>query len=159
MRTQKAMRVFLGSACLAILGVILVAGLWPFKPRPSNQVKWLDKENGVEFRRGIIFTEDPIVMVPSKAEQFTLELWLQPAINTTAPILCIYKRQPHEQFRLVQYTDTLLLQMERGSSLTALEVEHVLQPRQTTCLTLTSNPKRTAGVLNGTRAPPPPHSS
>ncbi len=152
MRTQKAMRVFLGSACLAILGVILVAGLWPFNPRPSNQVKWLDKENGVEFRRGIIFTEDPIVMVPSKAEQFTLELWLQPAINTTAPILCIYKRQPHEQFRLLQYRDTLLLQMERGSELTALEIDQVLHPRQNTFVTITSNPQRTVVYINGVLA-------
>src|SRR5260370_25244391 len=152
MRTQKAMRVFLGSACLAILGVILVAGLWQFNGRPYNQVKWLDKENGVEFRGGIIFTEDPIVMVPSKAEQFSLELWLHPAINTTAPILCIYKRQAHEQFRRVQYRDTLLLQMERGSDLAALEVEHVLHPRQDTFVTITSNPQRTAVYINGVLA-------
>src|SRR6266481_6889065 len=107
MLTQKMMRTLLGGACLAILGGILVAGLWPFNPWPPNQVKWLDRENGLEFRPdGIIFTEQPISMPLSKAEQAALELWLQPAIDDTAPILCIYKREPHEQFRVLQYGDT-----------------------------------------------------
>jgi VanZ like family/Concanavalin A-like lectin/glucanases superfamily len=150
MLTQTTMRALLGGVCLAILGGILVAGLWPFNPRPPNQVKWLDGENGLEFRPdGIIFTEQPISMPSSGAEQATLEFWLQPAIDDTAPILCIYKRQPHEGFRLLQYGDTLLLQIKRGSDLTALEIEHVLLPRQNTFITITSDPQRTAVYING----------
>jgi hypothetical protein len=150
MLTQKTMRTLLGGVCLAILGGILVAGLWPFNPLPPNQVKWLDGENGIEFRPdGIIFTEQPISMPPSRPEQVSLELWLQPAIDDTAPILCIYKRQRHERFRLLQYGDTLLLQIERGPDFTALEVEHVLHPRQNTFVTITSDPQRTAVYING----------
>jgi VanZ like family/Concanavalin A-like lectin/glucanases superfamily len=150
MLTQRKIRVLLGVICLAILGGILVAGLWPFNPRPPNQVQWLDRENGLEFRPdGIIFAEQPISMPPSRAEQVTLELWLQPAIDDTAPILCIYKPHPREDFRLLQYSDTLLLQIERGSDLNALEIEHVLHPRQNTFVTITSDPQRTAVYING----------
>jgi VanZ like family/Concanavalin A-like lectin/glucanases superfamily len=153
MVTSKTLRLLLGAACLAILGGILVAGLWPFNPRPCNEVKWLDKENGIEFRPdGIIFTDEPLSISPSKGEHTSLEIWLQPAMDDTAPILCIYKRQPHEDFKLLQYGDTLLLQIERGSGLAALEIEHVLHPLQNTFVTITSNPQRTAVYINGVLA-------
>lgn len=147
------MRALLGGVCVFILAGILVAGLWPFNPRPANKVKWLSEENGLEFSRdGIVFTEEPFHIWASPAEQVSLDVWLQPATDDTAPILCFYKRKPREEFRLLQYGDTLLLQIKHGPDLAALEIEHVLHPRQSTFITIALDPQQTAVYVNGTLA-------
>jgi VanZ family protein len=141
----------LGSICLIVLGGILVAGLWPFNPRPLNKVKWLTHENGLEFRRaGTIFTEEPINVPRSNVEQITLDVWLQPAADTTAPILAFFKIRPREQFRLLQYGDSLLLQKQGGLDVAEFEIEHSLNIRQSTFFTITADKEQTSVYVNGT---------
>src|SRR5262249_35528701 len=153
-RFHTVTRAILGGVCLVILAVILVAGLWPFNPRPLNKVKWLTAENGIEFLPdGIVFTEQPIRIPPSSEPQVSLELWVQPAIDDTAPILSIDKRQPNEQFRVLQYGSTLLLQQTKnGVDVAALEVEHSLNPGQATFFTISADRQQTLVYVNGVLA-------
>src|SRR5262249_43023867 len=139
---------------LAILGVILVAGLWPFNPRPFNKVQWLAPGNGIEFRPdGIIFTEKPIRVPSSNEGLVSLDLWVRPAIDDTAPILSFDKRQPDEQFRVLQYGTTLLLQQKKnGVDVAELEVEHSLTPKQDTFFTITADRRQTSVYVNGVLA-------
>ena len=147
---RPLVRTILGGACLAIFGGILVAGLWPFNPRPRNKVKWLTPESGLEFRPdGVIFTEKPIKMPSSGEEQVSLDLWVQPAIDSTAPILSFDKPQPPEQFRVLQYGDTLLLQKKNGDAVAALEIEHTLNPARSTFFTITADRQKTSVYVNG----------
>jgi hypothetical protein len=145
-------RAVLGGICLFVLGGILAAGLWPFNPRPRNKVQWLTPENGLEFRTaGTIFTEGPIIP-RSTAEQVTLDVWLQPAVDTTAPILSFFKIRPDEQFRLIQYGDTLLLEKKGGADAAELEIEHGLNIRQNTFFTITADKEQTLVYVNGVLA-------
>ena len=144
------MRALLGSLCFFALAAILVAGLWPFNPRPANNVKWLSGEKGIEFRPdGVIFSEEPFKLATSPGAYVSLDVWLQPTTDDTAPVLSFYKRHPREQFRLLQYGDTLLLQMEHGNDLAALEIEDVLRPGRSTFVTITFAPQQTSVFVNG----------
>jgi VanZ family protein len=153
MLTPKAVRVVLGCVCLGVLFGILVAGLWPFNPRPSNNVRWLAMENGLEFRpNGIVVTEEPFPLQAPGREQSSLELWLQPAIRETAPILCFYRVKPKREFLVLQYGDTLLLQTRNRSDLSAFEVDHVLRPQHDAFVTITSDSRETAVYVDGVLA-------
>src|SRR5215469_3260973 len=139
MLTPKAVRAILGCACLGVLFGILVAGLWPFNPRPSNNVTWLAKEKGLEFGpNGIVVADEPFPLQVPGREQSSLELWLQPAIAETAPILSFYRVKPKREFLVLQYGDTLLLQTKSRSDLSAFEVDHVLRPRHDAFVTITT---------------------
>ncbi len=153
-RARTITRAILAVGCLAILGVILVAGLWPFNPRPLNKVQWLAPGNGIEFRPdGIIFAEEPI-RVPSSTEGLvSLDIWVQPAIDDTAQILSFDKRHPDEQLRVLQYGSTLLLQQKKnGVDVAGLEVEHSLNPKRDTFFTITADRRQTSVYVNGVLA-------
>ena len=72
----------LGALCLAILLIILVAGLWPFNFLASNQVAWLPDQNGVHFYgQGIIVSSEVLnkerkPLFPDKS--ITLEIRASP---------------------------------------------------------------------------------
>jgi VanZ family protein len=153
MLAPKVIRVILGCACLGVLFGILAAGLRPFNPRPSNNVTWLAKGNGLEFRpNGIVVIEEPFPVQALGRAQSSLELWLQPAIDDTAPILCFYRVKPKREFLVLQYGDTLLLQTRNRSDLLALEVDHVLRPQHDAFVTITSDSRETAVYVDGVLA-------
>jgi hypothetical protein len=150
-RVRTLARAILGGVFLAILAGILVAGLWPFNPHPRNKVTWLSGENGIEFRvDGAIFSEKPLATPSSSEEQVSLDLWLQPAIDDTAPIFSFDKRHPAEQFRVLQYGNTLLLQQKKDEAeVGVLEIEHSLKLNQSTFFTITADGHQTSAYVNG----------
>lgn len=77
----------LGAVCLAVLVVILIAGLWPFNFFPENRVSWLQDENGVEFSgQGMIFSpaslNDPRQMLLNN-KSITIEIFIRPNAEPT----------------------------------------------------------------------------
>jgi VanZ family protein len=70
----------LGAICIAIVSILLVAGLAPFHA-PKNQVAWLKGQNGLQFKRHSSIVS--AASFPAKAgdENFgeTLELLLRPS--------------------------------------------------------------------------------
>jgi hypothetical protein len=153
MVSRKTITVLLGSMCLAVLGAILVAGLWPFNPRPANEVKWLNPENGLEFGQdGTIFTEGPIRMPPSSDAEISLDIWVQASIEDIAPILSFDQSRPARQFRVLQYGDTLLLQKTFGTDVVNLEVEHSLKPLRGVFFTIAADRQQTSVYVNGVLA-------
>jgi len=153
MVSRRTIRILLGGACLAILAGILAAGLWPLNPRPANKVKWLTPENGLEFSPdGTAFTEGPIRMPSSNESEISLDVWVEAAIADTAPILSFDSPQAPEQFRLLQYGDTLLLQKMHGAQVAGLEIEHSLKPLQGAFFTITADGQQTSVYVNGAPA-------
>ena len=112
--------------------LIITFGLWPFNFWPTNQVEWLQDENGVHFfGRGIICSEasipfainpspDPINPTPytqhpfvNALHPFSIEIWLQPgkeSYNYTARILSLYDGQGIEKIVLSQWKSGLIVQ-------------------------------------------------
>ena len=95
-------RRIVGALCACILGIILIAGLWPFQP-PRNRVKWLKNENGLDFGpQGTAMSSN--AFQPSKsASSGRLEMWLQPdEANTKGTILSFEGVERSEPFSLFQ---------------------------------------------------------
>ena len=150
-RVRTLAGAILGGLCLAILLGILAAGLWPFNPHPRNKVTWLSGENGIEFRvDGAIFSEKPLATPSSRETQVSFDLWVQPAIDDIAPIASFDRRQPAEQFRVLQYGTALLLQQKKDEAdVDVLEIEHSLKPGQSTFFTVTADGHQTSVYVNG----------
>ena len=74
-------RVLIYIVYFAALGIVLVAGLWPFNFRPKNQVTWLEGKNGLQFNgRGMIIGELPLPPASTYRESrqpITIELRLR----------------------------------------------------------------------------------
>ena len=45
---STAFRKLIETICVCILGIILVAGLWPFRA-PRNRAKWVENTDGIQF--------------------------------------------------------------------------------------------------------------
>ena len=79
-------------ACLLVLIIILIAGLWPFHV-PKNEVGWLSGDNGLYFgQHGSIVSAGPLEVTKAQSgNSCTIELWLQPArIDAAGTILAFY---------------------------------------------------------------------
>jgi hypothetical protein len=100
-------------ACIAVLGCILFAGLWPFHA-PKNQVSWSSDGDGLFFGKyGSIVSATPFSASQlGPAHSCSLEIWLQPMrIHSSGTILAFY--QPERQvttFSLRQSLGDLTLQ-------------------------------------------------
>ena len=107
----------LGSACIAVLLVILALGLWPFHS-PRNAVTWLKDHSGILFGTyGTVMSTDAFQAGGSPDPQpCSIELWLQPANDHGGAVLTFYA--PDNPFRLsVQQSLTdLMLQSGRSGS-------------------------------------------
>ena len=107
----------LGIACIAVLCVILVLGLWPFHS-PTNEVTWLKDQNGLRFGDyGTVMDTGVFKGTGSRDEaSCTIELWLQAALpNNGGTILTFYSPDNPLQFSVHQSITDLMLQ-SRGSS-------------------------------------------
>jgi hypothetical protein len=145
--------------CLAVLVLILVAGLWPFNLNPANQVHWLSGNPGVQINSpGLLYTHDDLMsLFPSG--RIPLEIWLSPAEepNNRLPyLLSLWDGKRQEVFLLGQWKDGLAIRVrsrnpkamrgyrERGCAAILRKGKEVL-------LTLTSSPEGTVVYLQGKR--------
>jgi VanZ like family/Concanavalin A-like lectin/glucanases superfamily len=103
----------LGAVCLLVLGIILVAGLWPFHA-PKNEVRWLSHSNGLDFSKHGSIVSVGVLKVDQQQTDHScsLEIWLEPSpIEGKGTILGFY--WPKSQvvpFSIRQYQNGLVLE-------------------------------------------------
>ena len=102
--------------CVAVFVAILIAGLWPFRFRPRNQVTWLDGQNGIHFGRlGIAYSTDSLygsreAIRPGRP--VSVELAVRPARevqHSLAHILTLDGGKGRQFFTLAQWKSNLIL--------------------------------------------------
>lgn len=103
----------LGTACAAVLAIILTLGLWPFHA-PRNNVKWLKQANGLLFKKyGTAFSlfGIPPSQAPDSSSR-TIEVWLRAEPWQSGSFLSFYNpetslavsmRESLTDFELIAY--------------------------------------------------------
>src|SRR3979490_1143070 len=97
-------RVALTSALAAVLAIILVAGLWPFNPRPPNNVEWLKDKNGLRLGKNpIVVSRSPFRFTDMGWALSSLEFWVfAEHVGPANAFFAIYTPENPSQFRLMQ---------------------------------------------------------
>ena len=157
MRLEESLaRVALTSALVAVLVIILVAGLWPFNPLPANNVDWLRDKSGLRLGNSpIVVSRSPFQFTDTRWSSVSLEIWIRPArVGPSSTFLSIYTPGNSNQFRMMQYHNIFLVRRnikdERGRwQDIAVGVDHVVYPNETIFVTLTSGPKGSSIYVNG----------
>lgn len=155
-RLNRTSTIFLGAFCILVLGIILVAGLWPFNPFPSNQVTWLANRQGLHFDgRAILWTKTPLgTSEQAKDSPCSLEIWMEPAETIwSGTLLGFYDPVNHDQLRLAQFRDGLLLRKSGRAELEqrtpALFVPHALESSKKALLSIIGEPASVSIFLDG----------
>jgi len=147
----------MGILCMAVIVVILVAGLWPFHS-PNNDVTWLAGENGLRFGvHGIALGSGAFKTRSSdNSASGSLEIWLEPARSRSRrTILAFADFGPTPaSFMLQQGTGKLILQRrntdDQGEARTAeLVIAGALAEQQRRFVTITLGPHSTSVYLDG----------
>ena len=149
----------LTAACAAVLGGILVAGLWPFHA-PANQVAWLANGNGVHLGDyGTLLSTGPLVTsTADRTAPCSLEIWLAPAgADDSMAILSFYVPGSPWQFSIRQSKQDLELLWESHAKVArsrrrALYVDNAFTAGSPVFVTITSAPAATRVYLNGSLA-------
>lgn len=153
----------LGALCMAILIIILVAGLWPFNFFPRNKVAWLPDQNGVHFYgQGIIISSavrDKEQKPPFPDGTITLELWLRPLMETgnLPHILTLYDGKTPDIFLVGQWKSHLIIRSrtddqaarKRVKPYQEIGIHNALLKNQNTLITITSGSEGSAIYVNG----------
>jgi hypothetical protein len=142
-----------GTACLAYLIVILIAGLWPFDPFPGNDVTWLQDRNGLRFGpAGIVISSANFQWPPAeRTSDCSLELYLEPYTNLGSnSILTFYTPEAPQRLRIFEWRrSVLLVYRDVGSLHREIDVEHAFRPGTPTLIAITSGLRGTLVYLNG----------
>lgn len=144
-------------ARVAVMMIILIAGLWPFNPFPHNDVSWVTGESGLRFGlHGIVWTDEALPMWASgSGKGCTLELWLIPENGDDQnTILAIATPEQAERFRMVQYGDEVLFQREilrgsQGRRVVEIEVAHAFHANRPVYLAIAGDETGTAAYVDG----------
>ncbi|MCX5835535.1 MAG: hypothetical protein NTX62_00870, partial [Deltaproteobacteria bacterium] len=153
----------LKTLCLAILLIIVIAGLWPFNFIPKNEVEWLQDKHGVHFYgQGMIVSADvwgneQKPLFPDKS--ITLEIMLRPLLETSnlPGILTFYDGKTPDLMLVGQWRSHLAIRSrtddpaarKRGKPYQEIGLRNGLLKDQDVFITITSNTEGTAIYLNG----------
>jgi VanZ family protein len=154
-----------GTLCLCVLGIILTAGLWPFHV-PSNQVRWIESANGLEFgRHGSVVSVNAFRGGDPAGASGTLEIWLEPSRGGSSGTILSFDESAHpgEPFSLLQEGDDLGIRRNnvdpQGISRTALfYVKGALQDRKPIFVTIALDSREVLVYINGVLKIVFPHS-
>jgi len=160
---------YLGGICLAILVIILIAGLWPFNFFPKNKVVWLQDKNGVYFSgQGMILSPDPL-NDPQQSllnkKSITIEILIHPTEepqNGIKRILSIYDGEGSEITFLGQWKKHLIIQSKITRpvgkiSHSEIGADYALGKDRDYSLSITSGTEGTVIYINGQPAQTYPH--
>ena len=153
----------LGAVCLAILLIILAAGLWPFNFFPRNNVAWLPDQNGVHFHEQGIIISSAVLEKEQKPPfpdgTITLEFWLRPLIEpgNLPHILTLYDGETPDVFFVGQWKSHLIIRSrmygqaarKRGKPYQEIDLHNALLKNQDALITITSGPGGSAIYANG----------
>ena len=158
--TRNAYTTIVRVSCVLVLGIIAVAGLWPFHA-PRNRVTWLANENGLRFgQHGTAISSGAFrASHGDKQDDCSLEVWLQPERATgEGSILAmdgsVDVRKP---FLLRQYANSLAIQLyvvdEQGRGRhRGFKIDNVFHEGKSVFVTITSSKDKTSVYLNGALA-------
>jgi len=143
------------TACISILGILLVAGLWPFHV-PKNDVTWLTNGDGLRFGPyGAIVSASSFPPQPDKASG-SLEVWLDPTLERGAHTILSFDGSAHPgvPFSLRQDDDALIVVQDNedinGASWTAWSVvKGVFHAGKPVFVTILLGTRRTSICLDG----------
>jgi hypothetical protein len=151
---------FVSAGCLCVLGIILIAGLWPLHIS-SNHVSWLKNQNGLLFGHyGSIVSAGAFRESNLKDDtSCSLEIWLEPSLTDEKKTILSFDGSTHsgEPFSLHQNKDRLRIQQhnvdERGTSRTAwFTVDGVFREKKPVFVTITLGNQDTSVYLDGVLA-------
>jgi len=145
--------------CVAVLGVVLTLGLWPFHS-PKNDVTWLGNRNGLRFGRFGTVISSSVFQVTSRETEASgsVEVWLQPRrIWDSSTFLAFYTPGNPHQFSLCQFNGGLKLRAEARddpypAKTASLYVRDTFRKSGRVFLTITSGIRGTAVYIDGVLA-------
>jgi len=147
-------RLLLG-LCLSLLAGILWFGLWPFTPRPHNDVSWIANQNGLLFGDyGTILSSAPLHVEGPPDGPCSVEIWLQPGLSDDYnTMLAFQTAKTPLQFRIQQTGDALMLSRHVvGLAQQASKIIYmagVFRQDTPVLITVTAGAKATSVYLNG----------
>jgi VanZ like family/Concanavalin A-like lectin/glucanases superfamily len=136
----------IGIACIAVLFIILVLGLWPFHV-PKNEVTWLADRDGLRFGRfGTVFSKGEFLPAATESQSSgSIEVWLQPGrIWEFSTFLAFYTREEPFRLSLHQWQTGLLLRATQD-----LRVDNVFPRTGPAFLTITAGRQGTVVYVDG----------
>ena len=144
------------AACFLILCGILIAGLSPFTPHLKNQVRWLNRQNGLYFGEyASILSSAPLQLDGPPDGPCSVELWLTPGlIEDSNTILAFQTSETPQQFSIRQNLSALMLTRQAigphspaGKKL--IYMNDVFRQDTPVLITVTAGAHATAVYLNG----------
>jgi hypothetical protein len=141
--------------CIAVLGITLTLGLWPFHA-PRNEVTWLGNHEGLRFaRHSTVLSSSPLPSALPNGTDGSLEIWLQPGrTEAGGTLLALYDPMSQRTFSISQSLPDLLLKTAgpgdsspgRPAKLYVVDVFRKLRP---IFITITSGERGTIVYLDG----------
>ena len=153
---DKAYPRMVGTLCTCVLGIILVAGLWPFHV-PKNDVTWLDKGDGLSFgHHGSILSSHAFQTNSNGNTSGSIELWLVPNQVRGEHTILSFDSSAHPgiPFSVHQKSDGLVVHQHnedsRGTSRTAwLPVDGVFREKRAVFVTIALGSRETLVYVDG----------
>jgi len=143
-----------------ILGIILVAGLWPFHA-PSNEVTWLENEAGIRFSRyGSVVSSGAFHNAALRTNsEGSVEIWLEPSDPRSQRTILSFDGSDHPgaPFSLHQYKGGLVVHRynvdEHGTARTAwITVDSVFREQGPVLVSIVLDKQSTSVYLGGVLA-------
>ena len=153
------MKKILAAICVLNVGILLVAGLWPFNPFLRNTVAWLSSRNGLRFgAHGTAVSSGrfDFFRLPENS-RCSFEIALQPAsayAGNSFVILDFYAPDNPMKFRLLQWQDELLIRRNYRDSENRwqkqeIEIEHAFRNDEPTDFLITGGAGGVSAYRNG----------
>lgn len=149
--SKSSTRIALAIALVGAMAIILMAGLWPFNPFPSNHLTWLKEGSGLVFEENaILLSRAPLAFSGPDGSSISLELWLRPKSNPrdSFAFFSIYTSRNPRQLRLIQYDNLLMIRREREGA-EDITIGEAVFADTAVFLTIVSGPKGTWIYSNG----------
>ena len=149
--------------------VTLLFGLWPLNFFSENQVRWLGRQDGIQFYKqglstrrasgGVIYSHSPIE-VGTRASTFvpaTIEIYVEPhgaKGGGLAHIVSFHDGYPRSSLIIGQWKTYLVIrsrdnQNDARDTYREIDLKHGLSTNETKLITITSGPERTEIYVNG----------
>jgi VanZ like family/Concanavalin A-like lectin/glucanases superfamily len=156
--SDAARRRSVGALCILVLGIIAIAGLWPFHA-PRNNVSWIDAKNGLRFAPyATVVSAKPFHLAEINGDEAcSLEIWLAPGPDRKGTILAFGSaNNSRVPFTLRQVGENLGIEryiVDGGGKVIRpwLTVERVFQ-NEPFFLTITARKGETRVYVNGSPA-------
>jgi VanZ family protein len=112
----------------AVVLSVLVAGLWPLRFHPANDVNWMVERDGIHFgMHGSVVSFAQFRLPDDEAASpCSLELWLAPDFSSASSSILAFSTPANPvQLQLIQSLDDLFVNKERADRQWRREAKHI----------------------------------